>query len=392
MNRYCDLVVAGAGPAGLVAAIRAARAGLEVVVFDPHGPGAIDKACGEGIMPGGVEALREIGISPAGRPFMGIRYVMANDPRCEAFGNFPSGAGLGVRRTVLSEALHARATRLGVRFRRGRVSSFVQSDRDIVLSDGTRARWLVAADGLRSPVRRLLGVELPPVHLPRFGLRRHFAVAPWSAHIEVHFTARAEAYVTPVADDQVGVAILFEAGGDGGPGLEGDGGRAGAGAPNAAGGPRARFDALLEQFPQLRARLRAAEPVTPVRGAGPFEHRVKRHVVGNVLLVGDAAGYLDPLTGEGVALGTATAEAAIEALRAEDPASYERRYRAITHRYFTLTAALLGVAHHPHLQRPFIRLAHALPGLFDATLGALAELHSGAHPAVGPLLPEAPVV
>lgn len=374
MRTDYDVIVSGAGPAGLAAAIHAARAGLEVVVFDPHGPCAIDKACGEGIMPGGVEALKAMGVSPAGRPFMGIRYVLANDSRCEAFGNFPFGSGLGVRRTVLSEALHARAMRVGVRLREGRIATFTQTEGGVTLSDGTNARWLIAADGLRSPIRRALDLEQPSTHPPRFGLRRHYALSPWSMHVEVHFADDAEAYVTPVADDLVGVAILFHD------------------ANAERSGPTARFDSLLTRFPHLRERLLAANAVTPVRGAGPFEHRVKQRVVQNVLLVGDAAGYLDPLTGEGVALGAATAHAAIEALRANDPQSYERRYHQITRRYFALTGALLTVVRHPSLHRPLIRAAHAMPTLFDNALGALAHLDPHEHPPQAPLLPEAPVV
>lgn len=376
MSRYYDVIVSGAGPAGLAAAIHVARAGLGVVVFDPHGPVAIDKACGEGIMPGGVEALAAMGVSPAGRPFMGIRYVLANDARCEAFGNFPIGSGLGVRRTVLSEALRTRASRLGVRFREGRVATFTQSEGGVTLADGTSGRWLIAADGLRSPIRRALGLERPPTRPPRFGLRRHYAMNPWSMHVEVHFAADAEAYVTPVADDLVGVAILFRA--------------TRAATPGA--GPAARFDELVARFPNLRERLMAGEAVTPVKGAGPFEHRVERRVVQNVLLIGDAAGYLDPLTGEGVALGAATAQAAIEALRAKDPQSYERRYHRITRRHFALTAGLLAVVRHPSLHRPLIRAAHAMPGIFDRALGTLAHLDPHEHPPRPPLLPEAPVV
>ena len=144
MNRYYDVVVSGGGPAGLAAAIHAAKAGLEVVVLDPHGPKAIDKACGEGIMPGGVEALARLGVRPEGRPFVGIRYTLAHQPRCDAFGNFPIGSGLGVRRTVLSTALFERAAKSGVMFREGRVAGFTQEDDEIALADGTRAQWLIA--------------------------------------------------------------------------------------------------------------------------------------------------------------------------------------------------------------------------------------------------------
>ncbi len=95
---------------------------------------------------------------------------------------------------------------------------------------------------------------------------------------------------------------------------------------------------------------------------------------GNVLLIGDAAGYLDPLTGEGVALGLATAEAAIESLRADDPQSYEARYRVLTRKYFALTSMLLRTVGHPSLHRPLIKMARALPSAFGAILGQLSHL------------------
>ncbi|MBX3225860.1 MAG: FAD-dependent monooxygenase [Labilithrix sp.] len=386
-----DVVVAGGGPAGLAAAIHAAHAGLRVLVVDPHGPASIDKACGEGIMPGGVDALRRLGVRPEGRPFVGIRYALAADPACEAFGNFPIGSGLGVRRTALSGALLDRAAMAGVRFREGRVAGFTQEGDEVTLADGTRARWLIAADGLRSPIRRALKLSAPPRHAPRFGLRRHYAMSPWTMHVEVHLAADAEAYVTPVADDLVGVAILF-GGAIGGadPSLEHGAGRGVELPPEHGAG--ARYDALLRRFPALSARLAGAEAASAVRGAGPFEQRVSRRVAGNVLLVGDAAGYLDPLTGEGVALGLATAEAAVDAIRADDPASYDARYDAITHRYFTLTSALLAVVRRPALHRPLIRAARAWPSMFDRVLGVLAHLRADGETPVGPLLPEAPYV
>ena len=375
MSKLYDVVVAGAGPAGLGAAIHAAKAGMSVLVIDPHAGRSIDKACGEGIMPGGVEALERIGVRPAGRPFLGIRYALAKDPTCEAFGNFPIGVGLGVRRTTLSEALFDRAVKSHVRFKEGSIGAFVQGDDTVQLGDDIRAHWLIAADGLRSKVRRALAVELPTKHKPRFGLRRHYATSPWSAHVEVHFAAGAEAYVTPVADDLVGVAILF---------------RDVAAEPAAGAG--GRYDSLLERFPELKARLEGKEAASTVRGAGPFEHRVSKRVKGNVLLVGDAAGYLDPLTGEGVALGLATAEAAIECVSVDDPALYERRYQAITRRYFAMTNTLLKVVEHSLLHRPLITLAHAVPSAFTTILGQLSHIDAHASPAHAPLAPEAPVI
>ena len=88
----------------------------------------------------------------------------------------------------------------------------------------------MAADGLHSPLRRLLGMDGRPAAFRRYGLRRHFAIAPWTSHVEVHWADSTEAYVTPVARDLVGVAMLTST--------------------------RGSFDDHLALFPALRSRLR----------------------------------------------------------------------------------------------------------------------------------------
>ena len=91
----CDVLVAGGGPAGLAAAIGAARAGRSVVIAEPRA-GIIDKACGEGLMPGALARLGALGIeSVPGMPFRGIRYCDARDPERVAVGDFPGVPGRG---------------------------------------------------------------------------------------------------------------------------------------------------------------------------------------------------------------------------------------------------------------------------------------------------------
>jgi len=354
MISFVDLAVAGGGPAGLAGAIHAAQAGLNVVVLEPR-RGLLDKACGEGIMPGGVEALEDLGIRPHGVPFIGVEYADASDPSSRATGFFPSGAiGLGVRRTALHAAMRRRAQLLGVRFCDARVTSFEQRPDGVLVNGELHARWLVGADGLRSDIRRMLGVERPARAPARLGVRRHYAVRPWSDCVQVYFGEHSEAYVTPVDTKLVGVAFLFEQ------------------RRNADVG-RHRFDELLAGFPILARQLEDKPVASRLRGSGPFEQRVERRVVGNVLLVGDAGGYVDPLTGEGVALGLATARAAVRSILEGDPSVYEARYRHLTRRYFALTSALLAVARRRRLHKVLLRLARAWPAVFDATLGILSH-------------------
>ncbi|WP_122817622.1 NAD(P)/FAD-dependent oxidoreductase [Nocardioides pantholopis] len=343
-----DLLVAGGGPAGLATALLAARAGLEVEVWEPR-PGAVDKACGEGLMPGALRALQDLGLDPAGQDLTGIRYL-AGSRRAQAA--FRAGPGRGVRRTVLHAALREGAVAAGVRVV-PRAAGVVRQDDAAVHLDGVAARYLVAADGLHSPVRRQLGLDAGTGRLRRFGQRRHFALAPWTSFVEVHWAPTAEAYVTPVAADRVGVAVLS--------------------------GRRGTYEEQLAAFPQLRERLAGGEPAGPVRGAGPLRRRVRARTAGRVLLVGDAAGYVDALTGEGVALALAQASAAVTALRDGVPQRYEQDWRRLTRRYRWLTAGLVQATRVPVVRRGLVPTAERVPVAFASAVNALAGPAQAGH-------------
>lgn len=336
-----EVLVVGGGPVGLAAAVEARLAGRDVVVVEQRA-GTVDKACGEGLMPGALRLLRTWDVDPAGRDLDGIDYRRADARTTPAVHRFRHGPGRGVRRTTLHAALRARAADLGVPVIRARVRD-VRQDDDVVAAAGLSARWLLACDGLHSTVARRLGLDAPArARSRRYGVRRHFRRAPWTDLVEVHWSAHAEAYVTPVADDLVGVALL---------------------------GPRGRLDGL-DAFPDLRARLDGAPVDGPVLGAGPLRRRTVRRTAGRVRLVGDASGYVDALTGEGMRVGFAQARAAVATL--DDARAYERAWRAATRDYRVLTSALVGAATGP-LRRGVVPLARTSPALYGAVVERLAR-------------------
>ena len=202
-RRASDVIVVGGGPVGLTAALYAVGSGLSVVVLEPR-QGAVDKACGEGLMPGGVHALEALGVNPVGWDLIGIRYV-CGERQAEA--DFSVGRGRGVRRTELHTALRSVAAAAGVKVLPLAACEVVQSSGEVrVRTQGlgrtpgpdVYGRYLLAADGLHSPTRRALGLDMCTRGPQRFGQRRHYELRPWSSHVEVHWGSHSQAYVTPV--------------------------------------------------------------------------------------------------------------------------------------------------------------------------------------------------
>ena len=360
-----DVAIAGGGPAGLAMAIHAADRGLSTLVIERRATPP-DKACGEGVMPTGVVELETLGVLPLisptdCAPFRGIRYVQEDGTSAE--GRLPGGGGLGIRRTALVNAMAARARSAGAILRdHSAVLSHRRTERGVAIdteAGPVEAQILIAADGLASALRRAEGLDGRPIQPRRFGLRQHFRRSPWTDFVEVHLSDGAEAYVTPVGLQRVGVAFLWE---------------------DRRLQPPISAETLRDRFPILAEKLGGAELDSSARGAGPLARAARARTADRFALLGDAAGYVDAITGEGLSLALICADALARVLpdalakgatqRSLSP--YERAFSRHFRRYAWVTQAVLAVSRHLSLRRKLVRFLSAHPAAFDAMLSWFA--------------------
>lgn len=344
----------GGGPAGLATAIAARRRGLSVVVVDGAVP-PIDKPCGEGLMPEGVETLHELGITiPEGEgyPFRGVRFV--SDGR-KAEATFPRRAALGIRRTRLHRVLTDHAAACGVRMMWQAAVTGLHPDGALVAGELVRARWVVGADGTGSRVRSW--AKLDPdgldaheldVHRKksrRFGFRRHYRVAPWTDFMELYWGRRCQVYVTPVGREEVCVALISS-------------------------NPKARLqlEDALGEFPELSARLEGAEHASNERGAITVTRRLRSVYRGRTVLVGDASGGVDAITGEGICLGFREAALLGDCLASGDLARYQEGHRALLRRPALMARLMLFMAKHRRLRQRTMQVFESSPRSFAGML------------------------
>jgi len=372
-----DVAIVGGGPAGLALAIDAASMGLDVVVLEKR-TFPCEKACGEGLLPAALVALERLGVrahlpSTDSAPLRAVRWISPSG--LSAVGRLPGAGGLGVRRLALSSALAGRAVEQGATLReRVTARGLERTPRGVqVLTEGepVQARVVVAADGLGSALRREERLDGAVGRDRRFGVRRHFHLAPWSDEVELHFGEDAEAYVTPAGTERVGVAILWR--------------------PRRQ-GTSTSFATLLTRFPALERRLRGAPFDSSARGAGPLDRRARSVVGDRFALLGDAAGYVDAITGEGLSVAFESAHVLAQHLpdivaghaAREGLAAYARAHARIFRRYEWVTRGVLSLSAQPTLRDLTLAALSRMPTAFDRLIAWAVEGPGSQRPTFEP--------
>jgi flavin-dependent dehydrogenase len=335
-----DAVVVGGSVAGSTAARELARRGLKVALVDkarfPRG-----KACGEGLLPQGVAALREMGVEVEGCRVRGLRFVAPSGATAEA--DFPGGHGMVVRRERFDERLFRAAAEFPG------VTAFEGTPYE---AERFPARWVVGADGLKSQFHRRPEFQAAPPALRRVGLSTHVRGLEIDRNrVEVLLHDAGEVYIAPSDGDEALVSCLFR--------------------QDALPEGASNQDRVLERLLSLdvlKGRTRGIAFTSPVLAVAPLGLRVGAVVSGDTLLVGDAAGAPDPITGEGMSLAVLSARAAAEAIASGRPLEYERERRRLAAGSDWLGRWLLRATRYPAIADRVVSSLVEHPDLFTKLL------------------------
>lgn len=342
MTEGTEVLVIGGGPAGLATAIAARMKGFAVTVVDGAKP-PIDKACGEGLMPATMNALRALGVAIGPVDGQALRGVRFKDEETSVEADFLEARGFGMRRTALHQKMVDRAQECGINLLWNTTVSGLSEDGAHLGDRFYNAKWIIGADGVHSRVRRWAGLDAKSRQVMRFAQRQHFRLKPWTDCMEIHWGKAAQVYVTPLSNDEICVSLISR-------------------------DSRMRLTDAWQKFPELGRRLSHAEASSTERGAVTVTRGLRQVYRGNVALTGDASGSVDAITGEGLCLSFHQAIELAEALAKGNLETYQGAHRQIAKRPTTMGRLLLFLDRYPSLRRRAFRGMAAEPELFARLL------------------------
>lgn len=335
-----DAVVVGASVAGSSSARELAARGLRVALVD-RARFPRPKACGEGLLPHGLAALRGMGLDYPGELVRGIRFVSPSGLTAEA--DFPGGQGMVVRRERFDEFLFRAA---------GDTPGVTAFEATAYDPDRFPSRWIVGADGLRSQFHRRPEFPASPPALRRVGLSTHVEGLQIDRdRVEVVLHDAGEIYLAPSNDGEALVSCLFRQ----------DRFPPGPGAED-------RIVELLLSLEVLRGRIRGLRLTSPALAVAPLGLHVGAIASGNILLVGDAAGAPDPITGEGMSLALLSARALAEAIARGTPEAYASERRRLAAGSDWMGRWMLRATRYPRVADRIVAALCEHPELFTKLL------------------------
>ncbi|MBV8550459.1 MAG: NAD(P)/FAD-dependent oxidoreductase [Acidobacteriaceae bacterium] len=337
-----DVCVVGGGPAGLATAIAIRRHGGSVTVIDCSTP-PINKPCGEGLMPDSVTALRDLGVALPANIGFNLRGIRFADKRSSVCAQFPNGVGIGVRRTVLHALLVQQAQDVGVQMIWNAKGVRLRDDGVLIGRDLCRADFVVGADGQNSQIRRQAGLGRVAKERRRYGFRRHYRIALWSEYMELHWGPRGQAYVTPIAEDEICLVMISRH-------------------------KHLRLEDALLDFPELNRRLTSGMAISSEMGSLSISRRLERVCRDRVALVGDASGSVDAITGEGMSLSFKQAAALASAFCTGKLNDYQKAHERLSSRPLAMESLMLALERRQGFQRRVLASLASHEGVFAALL------------------------